>query len=71
MLLFQSFRSADLPVAIALVAQYGPLISILVVAGIMVTWRDRKNDARLSERIRALEKELNSVALSLRQDGTR
>lgn len=49
--------------ALTLTMQFGPYVGLFVLDVIAVTWRDRRTDVRLNERIQTLEEELDNVLL--------
>ena len=66
-------ESGALTDAVTLVKQYGPFLGLLILGMIVVIWHDRcrKSEARLTERIRTLEWEINNVLLPLSNERIR
>ena len=53
---------------LTLVKQFGPHIGLLILGVVVVLWCDRNTDARLTERIRTLEEELDSILVPLTKE---
>jgi hypothetical protein len=53
--------------AVCLAPGHSTCLMLLVLAGIILTWHDRKSDARMSKRIGLLESEIDNIVLPLRQ----
>ena len=64
-------ESGALLVALPLAKQYGPYAGLLILGMIVVIWRDWTTEARLTERVRTLEKEIDNALLPLTKDGIR
>lgn len=57
--------------AVMLAQHYGPFLGLLILSMIVVDWRDRITDARLAERIRRLEDEIDNAFLPLTKEVSR
>lgn len=57
--------------AVMLAQHYGPFLGLLILGMIVVAWRDRITDARLAERIRRLEEEIDNAFLPLTKEVSR
>jgi hypothetical protein len=54
--------------ALTLAKQHSPYLELLILGMIAVIWRDRNSDARLTERMRTLEEEINNALLSFTKE---
>jgi hypothetical protein len=57
--------------AVMLAKQYGPYLGLLILGMLIVLWRDRRTGARLLERIRTLEEEIDNALLPLAKERIR
>lgn len=57
--------------AVLLAKYYGPYLGLLAIGMLLVLWRDRRTDARLIDRIRTLEDEIDNALLPLTKERIR
>jgi hypothetical protein len=54
--------------AVVIAKHYGPYQGLLILGMLLTLWRDRRTDARLIERVRTLEEEIEDALLLLTKE---